>query len=147
MATFLTRVADAIGQPFPAGPDAFPDDDGNVHEDAIDALAAAGIVLGRADGTVGPDDPVTRDQMASFIVRTLEALLGEELPAGSDAFTDDDGSTHEPSIDKAAAVGIAGGRAPGVYAPLDPTRRDQMTSFLARTLDVLLEQGRGGLPA
>ena len=38
----------------PAGPDAFDDDDGTVHEDAIDAVAAAGIARGIAPGRLRP---------------------------------------------------------------------------------------------
>lgn len=108
--------------------DAFPDDNGSVHEAAINAIAAAGISQGRTDGTFGPNDPVTRGQAASFTARAL-ALSG-----GPDAFSDDDGSVHEGAINALAAAGIAQGRADGTYGPDENLKRGQMASIWARAL-------------
>jgi hypothetical protein len=47
----------------------FTDISGNTHEQAIVNLAARGIIQGRADGTFGPDQPVTRGQVATFFDR------------------------------------------------------------------------------
>lgn len=52
----------------------FDDDDGNIHESAIEAIAAAGITKGcnPPDNTrYCPDDPVTRAQMATFLMRSV----------------------------------------------------------------------------
>ncbi len=47
MATFMREALTAAGYPLPAEPaDAFVDDDGTVHEHAIDQLAAIGLVSG-----------------------------------------------------------------------------------------------------
>ena len=108
--------------------DAFSDDDGSVHESAINALAAAGITQGNADGTFGANDPITRGQAASFIARAL-ALTG-----GDDAFSDDDGSVHESAINALAAAGIAQGNADGTFGPDDNLTRGQMASLWARAL-------------
>lgn len=51
----------------------FPDT-GGVHEASIDKLAAIGVVTGRADGSYGPSEPVTRAAMASFVARALDYL-------------------------------------------------------------------------
>lgn len=139
---FLTRVA---GEEPPAGPDAFRDDDGSVHEPAIDALAALGVVQGRPDGSFDVFGTVTRGQMASFVVRTLDLLDDGELnrsfpPAGSDAFRDDDGSTHEGAIDALVALGVVQGFPDGTFRPGAPVTRDQVATFLVRALDVALEQ-------
>ena len=64
MATFLDRALD-----LPDGPDAFDDDDGNIHEGAINAIAAAEVTLGCGTGTYCPDNPVSRAEMASFLAR------------------------------------------------------------------------------
>jgi hypothetical protein len=74
MASFLMRAAAfALGEPLPDGPPAFPDvDPDNVHADNINSAAAAGIALGREDGTYRPAEWVRRDQMASFLIRTAE---------------------------------------------------------------------------
>src|SRR5690606_13537852 len=48
------------------------DDDGNVHEGAIEAIAAAGITRGCGESDMYcPDRVVTRGQMAAFLVRAL----------------------------------------------------------------------------
>lgn len=65
MAAFLARAIDL--------PDADSSDltdvAGTTHEDAINAVAAAGITGGFPDGTFRPDEPVTRGQMATFLTR------------------------------------------------------------------------------
>ena len=55
----------------PAVSDYFTDDSGSVHEEAINALTAAGIVQGYGLGLFGPSQPVTRQEMATFIVRAF----------------------------------------------------------------------------
>jgi len=70
MATFLTR---ALALPA-SSHDRFVDDDLHWAEANIQALAAAGITVGCNPPTADrfcPDDPVTRDQMASFLARAL----------------------------------------------------------------------------
>src|SRR4051794_1867452 len=141
MASFIARMIDATSKDLPpATSDHFADDDGNTHEANINRLAEAGIVSGRGDGTYGPSDPVSRAQMATFLVRAYE-FVGPALTSTTDWFSDDDGNTHEDNINKAAEAGFTGGRADGTYGPNDPVRRDQMASFLARVLDLLVEGG------
>lgn len=72
MATFLAR---ALRLPA-AQSDVFGDDDGSLHEDAVDRLAAAGITRGCNPPTNSrfcPDHPVTRGEMAALLRRALEA--------------------------------------------------------------------------
>lgn len=45
-----------------------------VHQPNIELLQALGVVEGRADGGFGPHRPVTRQQMAAFIVRSAVLL-------------------------------------------------------------------------
>jgi hypothetical protein len=68
MATFLTRALDLP----PGSSGRFSDTVGDVHEAAIDSVAAKGIATGYGDRTYGPGNPVTRAQMATFLVRGLE---------------------------------------------------------------------------
>jgi glucose/arabinose dehydrogenase len=129
MATFLARALDL--EPVASGP--FSDVSGT-HAGNVNAIAEAGISLGcNAEGTLFcPVDPVRRDQMASFLARALDDLS----PATGDAFTDDDGNTHEDAINIVAANGITlGCDASGtLYCPEDLVPRDQMASFLGRAL-------------
>jgi hypothetical protein len=67
MATFLDR---ALGLD-PADDDYFDDDNGSVHEAAINRVAAAGITLGCADGRYCPTAGVSRGQIAAFLHRAL----------------------------------------------------------------------------
>ena len=76
MATFLVRAHDYVdATPLPYGLDYFSDDQGDVHETAIDTAAAAGIAAGTSPGLFSPAVPVTRAQVASFLARTLELLV------------------------------------------------------------------------
>ena len=146
MASFLARTLTASGAPLPSDPDdAFSDDNGSVHEPSINALAALGIMRGSA-GLVRPTAPVDRAQIASFLDRTLSYRLDEPLPVGRDRFPDDSGSVHQDSVNAIAAAGVAGGRADGTYGPNEPVRRAQMASFLARSLSLLVEEGRAAPP-
>lgn len=58
----------------PTGGDHFSDDDGTVHERAIDQAAALGITVGSVDGRFDPWVTVTRGQAATLLARTLSAL-------------------------------------------------------------------------
>ena len=71
LATFLARAKDL--EPRDDGP--FVDIDGNVHERFINAVAHADITAGcnPAGDRYCPDQPVRRDQAASFVGRTIGA--------------------------------------------------------------------------
>ena len=67
MASFLVR-----GYGYPAaGDQGFTDVTASSHQDAINALAAAGVTTGYTDGTYRPQANVRRGEMASFIARAL----------------------------------------------------------------------------
>ena len=133
MASFLVR---AMGYEDPGASDLFWDDDGSTHETSIDLLVTAGVTEGCDETDPGrfcPDDPVTREQMASFLVRAL----GYSEDGRRDQFTDDDGSTHEKSIELIATAGVTTGCNPPEndrFCPADPVTRGQMASFLFRAL-------------
>jgi hypothetical protein len=140
MATFIARTILESGGTLPAAPrDHFSDDDGHPHEANINRLAEVGIVTGGTDGRYRPNDRVSRDQMATFLIRAHDHRAGRARPASTvDYFRDDDGNVHEPTINRAAAAGLTGGSATGAYRPSAPVARDQMASFLARLLDLLV---------
>jgi chitodextrinase len=121
--------------PLPPG-GSFTDDDGNVHEANIEAIAAAGITLGcnpPVNDRYCPNKSVTRGQMAAFLVRAL----GLTDDGGGNSFVDDDGSVFETDIAKLVAAGITLGCNPPAndrYCPNKSVTRGQMASFLARAL-------------
>lgn len=61
-----------------AGPDAFSDDEGSVHEANIDAAAQAGWVNGTAADTFDPSGSAQRGQIASKVARVLGTLVADE---------------------------------------------------------------------
>ena len=128
MATFIARALDAQ----PSGDAYFIDIAASRHEDAINALAAAGITSGCGGGRYCPSLPLTRGQMASLLAEAFE------LPnVGQDYFADDNGTVHEDAINRATAAGIASGFVDGSYRPSGQVSRQQMASLLARALGLL----------
>lgn len=68
LASFLTRALELPA----AGSAGFSDTGRSVHQAPIDALAASGITKGCTPSAYCPNDNVTRGQLASFLVRTLD---------------------------------------------------------------------------
>ena len=125
MATFLRRALN-----LPAAPrDYFTDDAGNKHESSINALAHAGITVGCGGTKFCPDRVVTRDQMATFLVRAFNLP-----PTDRDYYTDDNHSIHHARINALAASGITRGCGETTYCPRTAVAREQMAAFLRRAL-------------
>lgn len=109
----------------------FWDDDGNIHESNIEAIAAVGITRGCIPQQVFfcPSADVHRDQMAAFLNRAFQLP-----PATSDFFSDDAGSIFEADINAIAQAGITQGSGAGIYSPGGLVTREEMASFLARAM-------------
>src|SRR3546814_14662816 len=97
MASFVARFLEAAGGNLPDGDDYFEDDDGLVHEDAINSLAALGIVQGVGSARFDPKSDVDRAQTAALLARTFQHIGVQLPPNPGDAFADDTGSTPEPA--------------------------------------------------
>jgi hypothetical protein len=142
LASMLARAISTVGVDLPADPDeAFTDVAGTTHARQIDQLAALDVVTGRQDGTYAPGAPVTRGQMASLLVRTFEEVAGFELDPQRDYFADDAGSVHEAAVNASALAGLTTGVDHDQFAPSAPLRRDQMATFMARLIDLLVVEG------
>lgn len=76
-ALFARAWAVVTGGELAAGEDAFTDDEGNVHEDDINAVAAMGWVKGRGEGIFAPREEATRGQFATMLARMLSTLVEE----------------------------------------------------------------------
>ena len=111
----------------------FRDDDGNIHEPSIEAIAAAGITKGcnpPVNDRYCPADSVSRGEMAAFLVRALDLE-----PATLDYFSDDAGSVFESDINSLARSGITRGCNPPAndrFCPDGSVTREQMAAFLVR---------------
>jgi N-acetylneuraminic acid mutarotase len=97
----------------------------------IEAIYSHGITTGYGDGTYGPEDPVSRDQMAAFIIR---ALYGETFSYNSTPYFIDVPSSHWAFkyIQKLKELGITTGCGSGQYCPEEIVTREQMAAFLIR---------------
>ena len=132
MAVWLVRVVDDGADPRPTRRSRFSD----VEADAwwsphVERLAELGITEGCKAEPLSycPDQPVTRAQMASFLVRAFK------LPrAGSAGFEDTAGNVHARNIDAiyAAEITIGCASIPLMYCPGRYTTRAQMARFLIR---------------
>ena len=134
LVAFLALATTTVAQPADAS-QGFRDDDGSIHETAIEAVSNAGITAGCNPPFATqycPNRFVTRGEMAAFLVRGLA------LPAASGIdFTDDNSSIFEDSIERLAAAGITRGCNPPAntrYCPNDTVTRGQMAAFLVRAL-------------
>lgn len=142
MASFLARSMEAAGVALPPpSSQGFRDVSGNTHEARINQLAELGLARGTTATTYSPRERVQRAQMATFLVRGFELASGTSLTASRDFFADDNGSPHEDNINKAAEAGFTTGTTATAFSPGAPVRRDQMGSFIARTLNQLVADG------
>ncbi len=129
MAAFLTRALDLPD----TSEDFFDDDAGSIFESDINRLAASGITSGCGDRRFCPQSPVTRGQMAAFLVRGL----GYTSDGGGDLFDDDNASVFESDIDKLATAGVTrgcGSPDDRTFCPNNNVTRAQMAAFLRRAL-------------
>ena len=122
----------------------FTDDNDNIFEGAIEAIAAEGITLGcnpPANTRYCPDDLVTRGQMAIFLVRAFDYVNND----GGDLFVDDNGAVYEDAADRLKTAGVTRGCNPPAndrYCGDDFVTRAQMAGFLVRVLGLTDDGGR-----
>lgn len=120
--------------PQPAVTTRFSDVTGGVHLEAVERLAAAGVINGYADGTFRPTDNLTRGQLAALLDRSLNLESGacNDCPRPTDIA----GSTHATSIQNVVAAGVATGYPDGTFAPERLVTRAQLATFLTNALDL-----------
>lgn len=160
MAVFLHRMLDDILElPAYGGTSTFDDvpDEGfgsaeiNVlASDELVELLDVRVVSGRSEGVFDPRSPVTREQMGSFMARTLQGIANaqggriEPGSCGSEAcFPDAEriAPAHRDNVELLYQFGIVTGRSNGNYDPKGEVIRGQMALFLTRTLDVVVQAG------
>ena len=98
----------------------------------IQKMWELGITNGCTPTGYCPNDPVTRGQMAVFIIRArLGATATFSYPDVA-LFSDTIGNPFYTSIQKMGQLGITTGCAIGQYCPNDPVTRGQMAVFIMR---------------
>ena len=106
--------------------------------DWIERLALEGVTGGCGGGNYCPDSPVTRAQMAVFL---LKAHLGAAYaPPGAAGIFDDvpPGAFAADWIEDLYGRGVTGGcsASPLLYCPNNPNTRGQMAAFLTKTFSL-----------
>ena len=93
-----------------------------------------GITTGYGDGRFGPDDAVTREQMAVFLTRLLGQVPEDGYCGTTDPFPDVPyGSWSCKYIKRLYELGITTGYNDGRFGLNDDVTRAQMATFLARS--------------
>ncbi len=138
MAVFLLKSKlGALHVPPPATGTVFLDvPQGSFAADWIEELASLGVTGGCGGGNYCPDSPVTRAQMAVFLLKTLlgsayappvVAQIFNDVPPGAFAYD---------FINDLSTRGITGGCGGGNYCPGAPNARGQMAVFLTNTFSL-----------
>ena len=115
----------------------FPDTVTSVHRAAIECAVWWEVAKGRANGTFGPAEPVSRGHMAAFLARTI-LESGGSLPSSPPPAFDDLGSSPADvrlAVEQLAAVGVVRGRSGRTFDPRASVTRGQMASFLANAYE------------
>ncbi|MBO8137680.1 MAG: S8 family serine peptidase [Desulfotomaculum sp.] len=107
---------------------------------AVGAAVSARLVAGYSEHTFGPNDPITREQMAVMIAR---AVSGGLIPYHSGDKTLEKYSDLEeislwarPSVSMMVKYGIVNGRAPDRFIPQGTTTRAEAAAVLKRMMDM-----------
>jgi len=133
MAVFLLKTEHGSTHVPPSCLGVFPDVAcPGLFADWIEELASEGITAGCGGGDYCPLSPVTREQMAVFLLKT-EHGSAHTPPPCTGVFSDVPCSSGFATwIEQLAEEGITGGCGTGLYCPLNPVRRDQMAVFLLK---------------
>lgn len=109
------------------------------YADAVASAKNLGIVSGRPGGDFGPNDPVSRQDMALMVFRAAKSL-NIKLPAEAAEVNFRDGqeigSYAEEAVSTLAKAGILGGMGNGVFAPKAVSSRAQAAVMIYRLFNL-----------
>ncbi|MFZ5820839.1 MAG: S-layer homology domain-containing protein, partial [Chloroflexota bacterium] len=137
MAVFLLVAKHGAGYTPPAATGLFSDvPASNGFAPWIEQMAAEGITGGCGGGKFCPNDAVTREQMAVFLL-VAEHGAGYNPPAAVGMFSDiPTGNPFAKWIEQLANEGITGGCGGGKFCPKTPVTRAQMAVFLVAAFNL-----------
>ena len=149
MATILWRME---GSPAPKGKNSFTDvEDGKWYADAITWTAENGIFAGYGKDKFGPDDPITREQLAAIFYRYADYKGYDLAVKGNlDKFKDADKITDyaKTAMQWAVGSGLMKGKSGNLLDPQGTATRAEIAAMLHRFIEKYeLVQGKasGGL--
>ncbi len=122
-----------------------PEDIVNRDYKDIDKLMSLGVVNGYPDGSFGPDNPVTR---AEFLTMLMRLLKMDKITAGASEYTDvPDTHFAKDTIALATSMGICNGYGDGLFGPEDHVTYAQAVKMLMSTMGyALMAEADGGYP-
>jgi S-layer family protein len=98
----------------------------------VEELARRGAIGGCGGGNYCPDAPVSRDQLAVFVLRTADPALAPPACAPPNLFGDvPETSPFCAWIEELARRGVVSGCGSGNYCPTSPVTREQMAVFIS----------------
>ncbi len=104
----------------------------------IEQLAAEGVTTGCGNGNYCPLDPVTRQQMAVFLLKAEHGSGYTPPTCSTNPFSDVTcPSTYANWVKQLVAEGITGGCGAGNYCPTNAVNRAQMAVFLTKTFNLI----------
>jgi len=131
-AQFVKMLVLAKGLPLGSGQTAFTDvPPGSWFAPYVSAAVHAQLVYGLSATAFGPNQPVTREEMAVLLARAI-GLTGTTPLRVMDV--DQIDAWALPSVEAAVAAGYLHGFPNGTFQPLGPTTRAQAAVVLARVL-------------
>ena len=149
MATILWRME---GSPVPKGKNSFTDvEAGKWYADAITWTAENGIFAGYGKDKFGPDDPITREQLAAIFYRYADYKGYDLTVKGNlDTFKDADKITDyaKTAMQWAVGSGLVKGKSGNLLDPQGTATRAEIAAMLHRFIEKYeLVQGKapGGL--
>jgi len=99
----------------------------------VNCLKELEVTQGTSETTYAPEQPVTRENMASFMSRLFTAVTGDDPPMEEMPFEDvPESSSAANDIASVRALGITEGTSESTYSPEKVVTREQMASFIAR---------------
>ena len=132
-------LAEAFGYETTAS-NQFTDLNGQWYQSAILKCVAADVMSGYGDGTVGGDDPITREQSIVMLARALKI---EPMTTGGTAFADsaDVSSWALPYLNAMSARGIVNGNPDGTVDPLAAVSRGAVVVMLNNAVTTYINAG------
>ena len=120
-----------VGESFPDVPTTHP------FYSFIENLFHNEVTGGCAGGGYCPGNPVTRAQMAVFLLKAKFGSAHIPPPCTGTVFTDVPctGDPFDPWIEELAGLEITGGCGPDIYCPGNPVTRQQMAVFLLKAFE------------
>ncbi len=100
------------------------------YSDAIAFCLDYGVINGYSDGTIRPDEPITRAELSAIIAKLI---IGDVEYTSS--LTDIDDSWAKDAIEKLHANGIINGYPDGSFKPNQTTIRSEFTVMVNRLID------------